>query len=95
MKKTNEDEKRKERMKIMKVQLQESKIKIIQDYKQRIVEGQLMKLNMQKALEEEKRNNELIEKQKKEMQKEYFTANEKLKLEKEAKKRKEIEEEKK
>ena len=95
MKKTIEDEKRKERMKIMKEQLQESKIKIIQDYQQRLVEGQLMKLNMQKALEEEKRNNELIEKQKKEMQKEYFTANEKLKLEKEAKKRKEIEEEKK
>ena len=43
-----------------------------------MVEGQLMKLNMQKALEEEKRNNELREKQKKEMQKEYFDSNERL-----------------
>ena len=95
MKKKIEDEKRKERMKIMKEQLQESKIKIIQDYQERLVEGQLMKLNMQKAIEEEKRNNELNEKQKKAMQKEYFTANEKLKQAKEAQKQKEIEEEKK
>ena len=95
IKKKIEDEKRKERMKIMKEQLQESKIKIIQDYQERLVEGQLMKLNMQKAIEEEKRNNELKEKQKKEMQKEYFTANEKLKQAKEAQRQKEIEEEKK
>ena len=73
-----EDDKRKERMKIMREQLQESKIKLIQDYQERLVEGQLMKLNMQKALEEEKRNNELKEKQKKEMQKEYFDANERV-----------------
>ena len=95
MKKKIENEKRKEIMKIMEEQLQESKIKLIQDYQERLVEGQLMKLNMQKALEEEKRNNELKEKQKKEMQKEYFTANEKLKQAKEAQKQKEIEDEKK
>ena len=95
MKKKLEDDKRKERMKIMKEQLQESKIKIIQDYQERLVEGQLMKLNMQKALEEEKRMNELKEKQKIEMQKEYFSANEKLRQAKEAQKQKEIEEEKK
>ena len=82
-------------MKIMKEQLQESKIKIIQDYQERLVEGQLMKLNMQKALDEEKRNNELKEKQKKEIQKEYFAANERLKQAKELQKQKEIEEEKK
>ena len=82
-------------MKIMREQLQESKIKLIQDYQERLVEGQLMKLNMQKALDEEKRNNELKEKQKKEIQKEYFAANERLKQAKELQKQKEIEEEKK
>ena len=94
-KKKLEDEKRKERMKIMREQLQESKIKLIQDYQERLVEGQLMKLNMQKALDEEKRNNELKEKQKKEIQKEYFAANERLRQAKELQKQKEIEEEKK
>ena len=82
-------------MKIMREQLQESKIKLIQDYQERLVEGQLMKLNMQKALDEEKRNNELKEKQKKEIQKEYFAANERLRQAKELQKQKEIEEEKK
>jgi hypothetical protein len=82
-------------MKIMREQLQESKIKLIQDYQERMVEGQLMKLNMQKALEEEKRNNELREKQKKEMQKEYFDANERLRKAKEEQRLKDIEEEKK
>ena len=95
MRKKMEEDKRKERMKIMRDQLQESKIRIIQDYQEKLVEGQLMKLNMQKALEEEKRNNELKEKQKKEMQKEYFDANERLKKAKEEKRQKEIEEEKK
>ena len=88
-------EKRKERMKIMREQLQESKIRIIQDYQEKLVEGQLMKLNMQKALDEEKRYNELREKQKKEMQKEYFDANERLRKAKEEQKQKELEEEKK
>ena len=95
MKRKKEEEKRKENMKIMKEQLQESKIKLIQDYQERMVEGQLMKLNMQKALDEEKRINELKEKKKKEMQKEYFNANERLRQAKEVQKQKEIEEEKK
>ena len=95
MKKKMEEEKRKERMKIMREQLQESKIKLIQDYQERMVEGQLMKLNMQKALEEEKRNNELREQKKKEMQKEYFDANERLRKEKEEQRQKDIDEEKK
>ena len=95
MKKKMEEEKRKERMKIMREQLQESKIKLIQDYQERMVEGQLMKLNMQKALEEEKRNNELREQKKKEMQKEYFDANEKLRKAKEEQRQKDIDEEKK
>ena len=95
LKRQMEADKRKERMKIMRDQLQESKIKIIQDYQEKLVEGQLMKLNMQKALEEEKRNFELKEKQKKETQKEYFEANERLKKAKEEQRQKEIEEEKK
>ena len=90
-KKKLEDEKRKERMKVIQEQLQESKIKLIQDYQERLVEGQLMKLNMQKALEEEKRAKELKEKQQKETQKEYFLANERMRQEKEAEKQKEIE----
>jgi hypothetical protein len=95
MKKLLEEEKRKERMKIMKEQLQESKIKIIQDYQERLVEGRLMKLNMEKAVEEDKRMAELKEKQKKQIQKEYFEANERLKQEREAQKEKELAEEKK
>ena len=95
MKKLLEEEKRKERMKIMKEQLQESKIKIIQDYQERLVEGRLMKLNMEKAVEEDKRMAELKEKQKKQIQREYFEANERLKQEREAQKEKELAEEKK
>ena len=90
-----EDEKRKERMKIMKEQLQESKIKIIQDYQERLVEGRLMKINMEKALEEEKKLAELKEKRKKEAQKEYFEANERLRKERKAQQEKELAEEKK
>jgi len=90
-----EDEKRKERMKIMKEQLQESKIKIIQDYQERLVEGRLMKINMEKALEEEKKLAELKEKRKKEAQKEYFEANERLRKERKAQEEKELAEEKK
>ena len=90
-----EDEKRKERMKVMKEQLQESKIKLIQDYQERLVEGRLMKINMEKALEEEKKLAELKEKRKKEAQKEYFEANERLRKERKAQQEKELAEEKK
>ena len=95
LKKLLEEEKRKEQMKIMKEQLQESKIKIIQDYQERLVEGRLMKLNMEKAIEEDKKMAELKEKKKKEIQKEYFEANERLRQEREAQKEKELAEEKK
>ena len=94
-KKILEEEKRKEIMNTMREQLQESKIKIIQDYQERLVEGRLMKINMQKALEEEKKLAELKEQRKKEMQKEYFEANERLKKEKKLKEEKELAEEKK
>ena len=49
---------------------------------------------MQNALDDEKRKNELLEKQKKETQKEYFAANERMKQAKELQRQKEIEEEK-
>ena len=94
-KKILEEEKRKEIMNTMREQLQESKIKIIQDYQERLVEGRLMKINMQKALEEEKKLAELKEQRKKQMQKEYFEANERLKKEKKLKEEKELAEEKK
>ena len=94
-KKILEDEKRKEIMKIMREQLKESKIKIIQDYQERLVEGQLMKINMQKAMEEEKKMIEKKNKHKKEMQKEYFEANEKLKKERKIQEEKDIAENKK
>lgn len=50
-----EEEKKKIRMKIISDQLRESKIKIIQDYQEKMVEGELMKLNMKRALEAEKK----------------------------------------
>ena len=95
MKRLLEEEKRKERMKIMREQLQESKIKIIQDYQERLVEGRLMKINMEKALEEEKKMLELKEQRKKEIQKEYFQANERLRQDHKAQEEKELAEEKK
>ena len=95
MKKILDDKKRKEHMKIVREQLQDSKIKIIQDYQERLVEGKLMKLNMEKALEEEKKLAELKEQRKKQLQKEYFEANERLKQEHKAREEKEKEEEKK
>ena len=95
LKKILEEEKRKEIMNAMREQLQESKIKIIQDYQESMVEGRLMKINMQNALEEEKKLAELKEQRKKQMQKEYFEANERLKKEKKLKEEKELAEEKK
>ena len=95
LKKMLEDEKRKERMQIMREQLQESKFKIIQDYQERMVEGRLMKMNMEKAMEEEKKLSLLKQERKKQLQKEYFEANERLKQEKKLQEEKELEEEKK
>ena len=95
LKKILEEEKRKEIMNAMREQLQESKIKIIQDYQERMVEGRLMKKKKQKAMEEEKKLAELKEQRKKQMQKEYFEANERLKKEKQLKEEKELAEEKK
>ena len=90
-----EEEKKKIRMKIINDQLQQSKIKIIQDYQEKLVEGELMKMNMKKALEEEKKEKELIEKKKQEQRRQYIEANKRLLEYKEEKKKKEIEEDKK
>ena len=90
-----EEEKKKIRMKIINDQLQQSKIKIIQDYQEKLVEGELMKMNMKKALEEEKKEKELIEKKKQEQRRQYIEANKRLLEYKEEQKKKEIEEDKK
>ena len=94
-KKLAEELKRKERMQTVREQLQESKIKIIQDYQEKMIEGQLMKLNMQKALEDERKRKELLDKQKKETEKSYADTNDRLIRDKELQRLKEIEEEKK
>ena len=90
-----EEEKKKLRMKIINDQLKESKIKIIQDYQEKLVEGQLMKLNMKKALENEKKEKELLEQKKIQQRKDYIEANKRLLKYKEEQKKKEIEENKK
>ena len=90
-----EEDKKKIRMKIIHDQLQQSKIKIIQDHQEKLVEGELMKLNIKKALEAEKKEKELREQRKKEQRKEYIEANKRLLQYKEEQKKKEIEEEKK
>ena len=73
-----EEEKKKERMKIMKEQLNEYKIRIIQDYQEKQVEGQIMKLKMKKALEDEQKEKILIEKKKEQQRKEYIESNKRL-----------------
>ena len=90
-----EEEKKKERMKIMKEQLNEYKIRIIQDYQEKQVEGQLMKLKMKKALEDEQKEKILIEQKKQEQRKEYIESNKRLIEYKQIQKKKELEEEKK
>ena len=76
----------------MQKQLIESKTKLVQDFQERMAKGQLMKLHIKKRLEEEKRNNELREQKKKEIKKEYFDVNERLKIAKEEQKHKDIDE---
>ena len=90
-----EEEKKKERMKIMKEQLNEYKIRIIQDYQEKQIEGQLMKLKMKKALEDEQKEKILIEQKKQEQRKEYIESNKRLIEYKQIQKKKELEEEKK
>ena len=90
-----ESDKKKEQMKIMDDQLREYKIRLIQDYQEKQVEGQLMKLRMQKALQDEEKEKKLIEKRKEEQKKQYIESNKRLMEYKEIQKQKELEEDKK
>ena len=56
-----EEEKKRQTMNIMNDQLKEYKIKIIQDYQEKQVEGQIMKLRMKKALEDEQKEKKILE----------------------------------
>lgn len=95
IKKQIENEKKQIRMQIINEQLQESKFKRIQDYQEKIVEGQLMKLKMQKALEEDKKKEKEHKLYIQQKRREFIEANEKLEKLKEEKKQKELAEEKK
>ena len=59
-----EEEKKRQTMNIMNDQLKEYKIKIIQDYQEKQVEGQIMKLRMKKALEDEQKEKKILEQKK-------------------------------
>jgi hypothetical protein len=94
-KKRLEELKRMERMKIINEQLQESKIKRVQDYQEKIVEGELMKIAMKNALEEDKRKEEELKRLKAEQKQQFINSNIELEKLKEEKKKKELKEEKK
>ena len=94
-KKKIEDEKKQIRMNMINDQMREAKMKIIQDYEDRMVEGQIMKMNMKKALEEEVKAKELREQKIQEQKNLYMEENKKLLEEKEKLRLKELEEEKK
>ena len=95
LKAQKELEKRNERMKIVHEQLQESKIRRIQDYQEKMVEGHLMKAAAQKAIEEDKRKEQEKERRKLQQREEFLKANEELEKLKEERRKKELEEEKK
>ena len=86
LKKQIENENKQIRMQIINEQLQESKFKRIQDYQEKIVEGQLMKLKMQKALEEDKKKEKEHKLYIQQKRREFIEANEKLEKLKEEKK---------
>ena len=84
--------KREEQMKVVNSQLQESKIKRIKEYQDRLVEGEVIKMKAVKALKEQKeKENEIFLKAKKQ-QEEFIIANENLEKLKEVKKLEELEE---
>ena len=94
-KKLLEEQKRIERMKIINDQFPESKMRRLQDFQEKLVEGQLMKIQTQKALEDEKKRQEELERIKKERKQQFLDANAQLEKMKEEKRQKEIEEDKK
>ena len=90
-----ENEKKIQRMNIINEQMQESKLKMIQDFQEKLVEGQIMKLDMKKALEQEKLEQKLREQKAAEQRRQYIEENRRLLKEKEIQKQKELNEEKK
>ena len=94
-KKKIEEEKRIKRMNMINEQVRDTKLKIIQDYEEKLIEGEIMKMNMKKALQEEIKEKELREKKIKDQLQFYMEENMKLAKEKEKIKMKELEEEKK
>ena len=93
-KKKLDEQKIKERMKFLNEQFQESKMKKIQEYQEKIVEGQLMKCQIKKSIEEDKRIQNEKEKIKQQRINDYIEANKLLEQRKEEQKKKEIEENK-
>ena len=81
-------------MKFLNEQFQESKMKKIQEYQEKIVEGQLMKCQIKKSIEEDKRIQNEKEKIKQQRINDYIEANKLLEQRKEEQKKKEIEENK-
>ena len=94
-KKKIEDEKILKRMNMINDQIKEMKIKKIQEYEDNLIEGEIMKIKMKKALEDEVKERELREKKIQEQKEIFKKENEILIKEKEKLKMKEMEEDKK
>ena len=95
LKKQKEEMKKKERMQIIDDQIKEMKFKRLQDYQEKEVEGILMKAEIEKNLEEDKKKEEEIKKNQKFQMEEFVKANEALQQKKKEKIEKEKEEDRK
>ena len=95
LKKQKEEMKKKERMQIIDDQIKEMKFKRLQDYQEKEVEGVLMKAEIEKNLEEDKKKEEEIKKNQKFQMEEFVKANEALQQKKKEKIEKEKEEDRK
>ena len=91
-KKLLNEKKIKERMKFLNEQFQESKMKRLQENQEKLIEGQLMKIQMKKNIEEEKKILQEKERQKQQRINDYIEANKLLEKRKEEQKKKDIEE---
>ena len=90
-----EADKRNERMQVIHKQLHEAKVRRVQDYQEKLVEGHLMKMAAEKALEDERRKEQELQLKRMKQREEFLKANEMLEKVKEEKRLKELEEEKK
>ena len=95
LKKQKEEMKKRERMQIIDDQIKEMKFKRLQDYQEKEVEGVLMKAEIEKNLEEDKKKEEEIKKNQKFQMEEFVKANEALQKKKKEKIEKEKEEDRK